>query len=252
MLLAIVSAYAESPDKGKLIDFRIGASLGFSFNGYRDETDMPLNRYLNTLIYIIDGNIEHGNFFHSFNFDFLKGEIERFPTDSQNEYIIFQKIYWEYALDYRLWGNQAFPGYFGGALRGIHLLETMDYIGRTNLGPGSTPTLFPVYNDFVSLNVHASQKWVVNAKNNFIFSLSFPVFGHAFRPPYIVYQEPYENRITSLHNYWAVFGDLKYNYKITTLLSIYSGFGFELSHINFPKPRKDAQSRLNIGMAFTF
>jgi hypothetical protein len=240
-------------DKREQSDFRIGASLGYSFNGYRDETNLSVSRYLNTLIYIIDGNIEHGNSFHSFNFGFFLGEIERFPADFQKEYI-FQKFHWEYALDYRLWGNQTLPGYFGGALRGTHSLEAIDYLEITDLD--IAPTVFSVYNNLVSLNVHMSQKWIINTESDFIFSLGFPVFGYAIRPPYADYLwfhgERYENKIVSLHNYLAVFGDLKYNYKINTQLSLYLGFGFELSHINFPMPRKDAQSRLNIGMAFTF
>jgi hypothetical protein len=269
MLLAVVSAYAESPDKGKPIDFRIGASLGYSFTGYRDETDVSLNKYLNTLTYIVDGNIEHGNFFHSLNFGFFTGKIEGMltnPDTYQQEYT-FSRLYLEYALDYRLWGNQTFPGYLGGAVQGFYFWEITDIINNirsTNI----TPRSVNFSNVLVSLNIHVSQKWIIDKKNTFVFSVNFPVLGYASRPPYIAYllrkdeialwQDEIvaelwqDDRMVSLHNYWAVFGDLKYNHKINSLLSLYSGLDFALSHIDFPMPRKDAQFRLNSGIAFTF
>jgi hypothetical protein len=61
-----------------------------------------------------------------------------------------------------------------------------------------------------------------------------------------------EKKITSIHNYRAVFGDLKYNQQINGLLSFYLGLGFELSHITFPQSRKDASFCLNAGIAFSF
>jgi hypothetical protein len=96
-----------------------------------------------------------------------------------------------------------------------------------------------------------------------VFSAGFPVFGYAIRPAYFgwLYGDVEKGaaailgdfgKITSVHNYWAVFGDLKYHHKVNPLISLYSGLGFELSHINFPRPRKDAILRLSSGMAFTF
>jgi len=58
--------------------------------------------------------------------------------------------------------------------------------------------------------------------------------------------------IISLHNYWAIFGDLKYQHKINMLISLYSGLGFEFSRINFPRPMTDAILRINSGIVFTF
>jgi len=248
--------------------FRIGASLGYSFTGYREETYSPINRYLNSLTFIIDGNIEKGNFFHSLNIGFFMGNAEMAdgekailrqdydPQKGEAYYLAYiQKYlyirgYLEYALDYRLWGNDTFPGYFGGNFRTDTYMQFAHYPSITGI---------------LSLGLHATQKWIINLENNLIFSLGFPVFGYAIRPAYagadyalIKYsaEDPIKvitlGEITSLHNYWAVFGDLKYHHKINTLLSLYSGLGFELSRINFPRPRIDAIFRLNSGIAFTF
>jgi hypothetical protein len=248
--------------------FRIGASLGYSFAGYREETYSPVNRYLNNLTFIIDGNIEKDNFLHSLNIGFFMGNAEmdggenavlRQDYDPQKgeayylaylQQYLFIRGYLEYALDYRLWGDETFPGYLGGAFRADTYMQFAHYPGITGL---------------VSLDVHATQKWIVNSENNLILSISFPIFGYAVRPAYagadyalIQYssQKPWKiiklGEIVSLHNYWAVFGDLKYHHKVNTLLSLYSGLGFELSRINFPRPRTDAIFRLNSGIVFTF
>jgi hypothetical protein len=109
---------------------------------------------------------------------------------------------------------------------------------------------------YFSLNVHITQKWIINAENEFAFSTGFPIFGYALRPSYFALNTDMEimgtneQEIISLHNYWAIFGDLKYRYKINTLLSLYSGIGFELSHIDFPQPRKDSLFRLYAGISF--
>jgi len=257
MLLALLhtgQAAAQSPETEK--PFRIGISLGYSFTGYREETNLSLNRYLNTLTYIIDGNIEKGSLLHSFNIGFFRGENEAItakplyeikidpliqPFASYQNETIYTRGYLEYALDRRLWGNQMFPGYLGGAFRGdVYVMET---------------AIYPTFTVLASLDVHATQKWIINAENIFVFSAGFPIFGYAFRPSYfgmVFGYEEMEKRITSLHNYWAVFGDLKYHHKINALVSLYSGLGFELSRINFPQPRLDAIFRLNAGVAFSF
>jgi hypothetical protein len=113
--------------------------------------------------------------------------------------------------------------------------------------------------------LHVTQKWIINQENHFTFSAGVPFFGYTLRPPYagadaaiMKYAEESPLRlftlgnVVSLHNYWALFGDLKYHHKVNQLLSLYSGLGFELSHINIPRPRRDATLRLNAGIAFTF
>jgi hypothetical protein len=259
-LAALSVEQTTKPEK----PFRVGTSLGYSFSGYREDTDLPLNRYLNTLTFIIDGNIEKGKYFHSFNVGFFRGKNEALPANPvyQTEvyphdqiYVYYQKEtvftrgYLEYALDYRLWGNKTFPGYLGGAFRAdVYAAETALHLYFTGI---------------VSLDVHASQKWIINEENVLVFSAGFPVFGYAIRPAYFgwLYGDVEKGaaailgdfgKITSVHNYWAVFGDLKYHHKVNSLISLYSGLGFELSRINFPRPRKDAILRLSSGMAFTF
>ena len=266
IMLIIGKATAQSPQTER--PFRIGTSLGYSFAGYREETYSPINRYINNLTFIIDGNIEKGNFFHSLNIGFFMGNAEMAdgekavlrqdydPQKGEAYYLahlqqyLYIRGYLEYALDYRLWGNDTFPGYLGGAFRADTYMQFAHYPSITGL---------------VSLDVHASQKWIINSENHLVLSMGFPIFGYAVRPAYagadyalIKYseQEPLKlitlGEIVSLHNYWAVFGDLKYQHTINTLLSLYSGLGFELSRINFPRPRIDSIFRLNSGIVFTF
>ncbi|MDR1587245.1 MAG: hypothetical protein LBS57_07310, partial [Treponema sp.] len=77
--------------------------------------------------------------------------------------------YLEYALDYRLWGNQTFPGFLGGAFRADTYLQFAHYPSVTVLA---------------SLDIHATQKWIINRENVLTFSAGFPVFGYAVRPSY--------------------------------------------------------------------
>jgi hypothetical protein len=229
---------------------RIGTGLGYSFIGYREETDSPLNRYLNTLNFNINANIEKNNFYYLFNFGFLTGETEpieiknddNFFTYYQRESLFF-RLFFENALDYRLWGNRVFPGYLGSALRGdfyYSVLQQSNYYSLTVL---------------CSLDIHVTQKWIISGGKELVFSASIPFFGYAIRPPYygLLYAPlDLEDRIISFHNYRAVFGDLKYHHQISGLFSFYLGLGFELSHITFPQPRKDALFCLNAGIAFSF
>ena len=260
--LTTVQAAAET---GK--PFRVGAALGYSFTGYREETYSGVNRYLNTLSYTIDGAIEKTRFLHSFNAGFFMGNskitapetvvLEDYdPVKGEAFYVAnhpqYRAIrgYFKYALDYKLWGSDTFPGYLGGAFRADAYLQFANY---------------PSISGLVSLNLHLTQKWIINSDNIFSFSAGFPVFGYAVRPPYagadaaiIKYASEQPMKIltmgkpVSLHNYWAVFGDLKYQHKVNQLISLYSGCGIELSRINFPRPRIDALLRLNSGIAFTF
>jgi hypothetical protein len=237
----------------------LGAALGYTFSGYREETDVPLNRNLNTLSFAVNGNAEEGRFFHSFNIGFFTGTneaIEAYPLDRTElnsdlyeqyfEYYrmedTYTRLYLEYALDYKLWGPPKFPGFLGGAFRvDSYIIEKLDNIQYMNL------TII------VSLGLHVSQKWIINADNVLVFSAEFPLFGYALRPSYPgSFVWPLETDIVSLHNYWAVFGDLKYIHRITSLLSLYSDIGFELSMVNFPKPRRDAILTLIAGIAFAF
>jgi hypothetical protein len=248
ILINAVQAAAQSPEAEK--PFKIGTGLGYSFIGYRDETDLPLNRYVNTLNFNINGNIKKNNFYYSFNFGFLSGENQPLEIGNNDPYFSyyqressFLRSYLENALDYRLWGNSVFPGYLGGAIRGdvyYSVLLQSNYYSLTAL---------------VSLGVHVTQKWIISDGKEFIFSASLPVFGYAFRPPYYgLLYSPFdmEQKITSLHNYRAVFGDLKYHNQINGLFAFYFGLGFELSLVTFPQPRKDALFCLNAGIAFSF
>jgi len=257
-----VAAEQQAPAARPLDEHRpylLGAGFGYTFSGYREETDTPLNRFLNTFFFAFNGNIEKGKFFHSFNIGFFKGKneaVEAYPLDRRElesdlleqffEYYrmedICTRLFLEYALDYRLWGNKMFPGFLGGALRlDSYLIEKLDNFQYMNLTV------------IASLDLHASQKWIINAENVFVFSAAFPLFGYALRPSYLGgFVWPLEKNIVSLHNYWAVFGDLKYIHKITSLLSIYSDIGFEFSLINFPRPRRDAILKLIVGIAFAF
>jgi len=237
------TAKAEKP-------IRVGAGLGYSFIGYREETDLPINRYLDNFNFNFNGNIEKNDFYYSFNFGILTGEIDPLEIKNDNDYFtysrkeaVFLRLYLEHALDYRLWGNSVFPGYLGGALRGdlyYSALQESYYYSLTVL---------------CSLNIHATQKWIISDGKELIFSASIPFFGYGIRPPYYgLFYAPLdsEKSIVSLHNYRAVFGDLKYHQKISELFSFYFGLGFELSHVTFPQSRRDASFCMNAGITFTF
>ncbi|MDR1307124.1 MAG: hypothetical protein LBK74_06095 [Treponema sp.] len=266
ILALVTAAYTAAQTTEK--PFRLGASLGYTFSGYKERTYSPVNRYLNTLTFLLDGNIERSNFLHSLNIGFFMGNSE---TKNKTEAVLAQdydpqkgkSYYWaylpeylavrgylEYALDYRLWGSETFPGFLGGSFRADTYLQFGHYPSITVLA---------------SLGIHATQKWIVNEENVFTLSGGIPLFGYAVRPAYagadevlIKYSEesPMEiitlGRVASLHNYWAFFGDLKYQHRVNSLIGLYMGMGFEVSRINFPRPRIDALLRLSSGIAFTF
>jgi hypothetical protein len=270
ILCVIFSAAAQNTKSSEQMNknkYRVGAALGYSFAGYREETYSPINRYLNTLTYTIYGNIEKENFLHSLNISFFMGNAEikggespvllqMYDPQKGEPYIIAKssdflnvRAYLEYALDYQLWGNETFPGFLGGAFRADAYLQFAYYPSITGL---------------VSLDLHASQKWIIDNENQLILSVGFPLLGYAVRPSYagadhalIKYsaEDPLKiitlGNVTSLHNYWAVFSDLKYHHKINGLLSLSSGLYFELSRINIPRPRFDAILRLQTGISFT-
>jgi hypothetical protein len=250
---ARVSLAQEFEGKAPLIRkpfFKIGTGIGYSFTGYREETDLPLDRYVDTLSFKSNGNIEYYNFYYSYNFSFLTGETKPLEINNNDAYFIYSqkestffRLYIENALDYRLWGNSVLPGYLGCAMRGDFY-----YSALRESNYNSVTLLF-------SLNIHVTQKWIINEKNEFIFSFSIPFFGFALRPPYFgLYYSPLDADmdIISFHNYIAVFGDLKYYHHINKTLSLYLGLGFELSEINFPQPRNDASFCINAGVVFSF
>lgn len=245
-------ACAQSAEDAEAIKtekpIRIGTGLGYSFLGYREETDLPVNRDVKTFNFNLNGSFEKNNFYYSLDLGFLNGETKPMVINKDNNSNFrressFLRFFFENALDYRLWGNDVFPGYLGGAVRCdlyYSVLKQSHYYSLTLL---------------FSLNLHAAQKWVIDGKNEIIFSAGVPFFGYAFRPPYygLLYAPlDLEERITSFHNYRAVFGDLKYNRQLSELLSFYLGLGFEFSHITFPQPRKDASFCVNAGIMFSF
>jgi hypothetical protein len=266
VLVLVIAGFAAAQNREK--PFRIGASLGYTFSGYKEVTYSPINRYLNTLTFLVDGNIEKGKFFHSLNIGFFMGNSEMknkteailvrdydpqtgsdYPTAYLPEYLAIRG-YLEYALDYRLWGNETSPGFLGGAFRADTYMQFAHYPSITVLA---------------SLNIHATQKWIIDEENVLTFSAGLPIFGYAVRPAYAgadealikyVTEDPMKiitlGRIVSVHNYWALFGDLKYQHKVNSLISLYTGLGFEISRIDFPRPRNDASLRLSSGIAFTF
>jgi hypothetical protein len=256
-VITVGSVTAQSPAAERF--FRVGLGLGCSFTGYRDEIESPVNRYLNALTFLLDGNIEKGNFFHTFNISFFMGDSKRAAPHKgyiQKKYV-YAKGCIEYALDHRLWGNGTFPGYLGGAFRTVVFYSGVD-TGEI-LSPPSGAGLF-------SLDLHFTQKWIVDGRNMFVFSAGYPLLGYAVRPPYAgmddlwakyLYETDFLKiltlgEFTSFHNYWEVFGDLKYQHSVNELLSVYLGLGFQLSRFNFPQPRNDAIFRLNAGVAFIF
>jgi hypothetical protein len=124
---------------------------------------------------------------------------------------------------------------------------------------------YPSVTGLFSLDLHASQKWIINAENKLTLSIGLPLFGYAVRPAYagadhVLVAYAAENplkiitlgKVVSLHNYWAVFGNLTYEHRVNSLLSLCAGLYFEVSRINFPRPRIDSILRLNTGIAFTF
>jgi len=268
-MILIGAGQAAAQPQERERPYRVGLSLGYSFAGYREETYSPINMFLNTLTFIVDGNIEKRNFLHSFNIGFFMDNSEMITSqtavmskqidhESGEPYYFAHlpqyfavRAYIEYALAYRLWGNDTFPGYLGGTFRTDAYMQFANYPSITGL---------------LSLGLHATQKWIINPENSFILSFGLPFFGYGFRPAYAgadgatlkyVEEAPLKlitelGHIVSLHNYWAIFGDLKYHHKVNQLLSLYSGLGFELSRVNIPRPRIDAVFRLNAGIAFTF
>jgi len=257
LLFSIGRTAAQSDEKARL--FRIGAGLGYSFTEYREDTDLPINRNVHSVSFAIDSAIETGNFFHLINAGFFTGKSDGIatypysfvwdiPSDPDERHFafyskedIFTRVYAQYALGYQVWGNKAFPGYVGGALRGdFYIIDTLNN------------PLYRKITGIFSLGVHAAQKWIVNANNAFVLTVEVPFFGYALRPSYIGTSYPIETGITSFHNHWAVFSELKYHYNINALISLNAGFDFEFSRIEFPHPGKDMIFNINLGIAFTF
>lgn len=248
---------AQSPETPKL--FKVGVGLGCSFAGYRDEIEAPINRYLNSLTYIIDGNIEKGPLLHSLNIDFFFGNsktIAPYKGYEDKPHTSYRTTL-EYSLNCHLWGGKTFPGYFGGEFRLLIFLTQDKDADIRSRAP-------PTFIGLTSLDIYICQKWVINEKNTLVFSVGYPLLGYAIRSAYAgideiwgdLYNTPFKfftlGRFTSFHNYWDVYGGLKYQYKFNSLLEAYTGLGFEYSHISFPREKKDAIFRLSGGVTFTF
>ena len=268
ILLVLITLNAQqAAAQSQIKPYRVAAGIGYSFTGYRDEVESSINRYLNTFTFMINGNIEKNNFLHSFNIDFFTGSPKMpapyrgYRQKSYNS----TRVGAEYAFDCRLWGNDILPGHLGGAFRAIFHYTGVDF---TNPGVDVYDFSAPTGVGLVSLNIHISQKWNINARNTLVFSTGYPLIGYAVRPPYAGYddlwgkyleEKTYLKIVTlgefiSFHNYRAFYGDLKYHYKVSALFSPYSGISFEYSRMDSPpqRPRIDAIFRINTGIAFTF
>ena len=259
MVIFAQTAGAEEPENAR--PYSVGFGLGYSFTGYRKETDSQINRYLNAFTFLLDGSIDRGDFLHGFNIGFYMGEAqvarEYRELHDHYRYVSFRGNI-EYALDYSLWqlfGDDSFPGYLGGAFRidGFYYYDTwvMD-----------VPRLTALF----SLSGHVTQKWIIDSKQSLSFAATVPVLTYAVRPPFAGVDERVQKfsannqlmkilgtgRFASIHNYWAFFGSLKYNHQVIPLISVYGSLGFEIMYISIPRPRQDAALRLTAGMAFTF
>jgi len=266
ILVNIGQAFAQSPEEPEISKIpemtkandeakdekstRIGTGIGYSFIGYREETDLPRNRYLEAVNLNFNINSSKNKFCYSFNFGFLSGETKPLEIKSNNDNFsyyqrgnTFIRLFLENAFDYQLWGNNVLPGYLGSSMRGdfyIAASEQSNYYSFTML---------------YSFDLHVMQKWIINAGNELVFAVSVPLIGYAVRPPYygLLYGPlDSEDGVISFNNYSAVFGDLKYYHNTSKLFSFYLGLGFELSRITFPQPRNDASLCLNAGIAFSF
>jgi hypothetical protein len=248
---------SETPEMTKTHDkakpeksTRIGTGAGYSFVGYREETDLPLNRYMEAINLNFNINSAKDRFCYSLNFEFLSGETEPLEVKNNDDSFsyyqkvhTFTRLFFEHAFDYRLWGNRAFPGYLGSAIRGDFYIAT------------SEQSNYYSFTMLCSFDLHMMQKWIINAGNELVFAVSFPILGYAIRPPYygLLYGPlDSEGRVTSFENYGAIFGDIKYYHNISKLFSFYLGLGFELSRITFPQQRNDVSLSLNAGIAFSF
>jgi hypothetical protein len=249
------SSEIEESKERKTRPVRLAIGVGGIFGGLREETDSTINHYFTLLTFHIDGNVEQGNFLHTFsiggNFGYTTLPYEDKYPNREFEFMTI-RANMEYALDYRLWGDDTFPGFLGGAFRtDFHIL---------------VPFEIPKITAIASLGVHATQKWIIDPKHSLSLSVTVPLFSYAVRPPYVGVDELFElytsqgevpmiftlGKFASLHNYWALFGDLKYHFRLIDLISLNAGFGFELSRINIPAPLIIASTRLYAGVAFTF
>lgn len=230
---------------------RLGITFGASYYGYREETDIALNRKLATFNFIFDGDVIKNRIRFSFNANIFAGKNKETEVLSEEDHYFsfkqrastFIKFSLDNSVEYNLWGPEKFPGYLGGGLRADvyynYLKETIYY---------STTALF-------TLNVRVTQMFIINEKNNLVLSIEIPFFGYGIRPPNFGLQYSHidlEHKVISFHNHFAFYADLRYQYKFNQLLSLYSILGFEFSHIKFPQLRRDACSRLNIGLSFSF
>ena len=258
LLIIIIALVNIVPTAAQPSAISIGIGLGGAFTGYREETEAEINRYFNTLTYNIDGAITKGNFLHSLNAHFFSGNALMAAPYRGYEHRQYNasRAFLEYALTYRLWGNQTFPGYLGGAYRTIVYFTQVDEL------LARMPTGYILF----SLDMHIVQKWIINARNSLGLSVSFPFLGYAVRPPFAMTDSLWEKylnertyirilglgEMTSFHNFMAIFSGLKYQCRINSLLSLNAGLDLELSRFMFYRQRIDAISRFNAGISFAF
>ena len=263
LLLNTVQVSGQTPDETS--KYWAGLGMGASFTGYKDKVASPINRYTDALTYYIIGGIEKGNFLHSINMHFFIGDsVMSAPfIGYEQENFLSARGNIKYACDYRLWGTSLFPGYLGAASRMIFHYTGVDT--KTAVLDELTP---PTYLGIISLDLHITQKWILNSKNSLILSAAYPIIGYSARPPFASYDELMGQYLldnnflrlisigsfTSFHNYSALSGELKYQYDATPFISVFSCLAFELSYINLPKhrPRTDALVALNLGIVFNF
>jgi len=262
-LLLIICFYMFMPNivPAQADSSGIGAGIGISFTGYYDEIDSQISRHSHPLTYFLNGYIEKNYLLHLFNAGFFWGEAKRQAPYRGYNHVQCSSIrgYLDYSLSYRLFKNHFYSPYIGGAMRAlIHYTGPVNEAGFDKLHPSGV-VLF-------SFDLNLGQKFIINDRHSFFLSLRLPFFGYAVRPPYAgldglwikyLHEGTYSKFLTlgeaiSFHNYNAISGDLKYNFKINNRFSVYSGMEFEYSLIKFYRPRKDIIFTLNGGFTFLF
>ena len=240
---------------------QIGVGTGVSFTGYIDETNLPVSKYSNPLTYFIFGHFERGKWLHSFNVSFFWGDAKKREPFRGYIHIPCSTIRasMDYSFNYRLFEIGFYQQYIGPAIRTIaHYTGPLTGDGFNKLNPTGV--------FLTSIDLNLGHKFIINNRNSVFFSIKFPVFGYAVRPPYAGLDELWLKylhegtylkfftlgEITGPHNYFAFLGDIRYHYKINRKFSVYSGMTFEYSFISFYRPRRDLIFTLHGGVTYLF
>ena len=239
----------------------IGFGAGISLTGYYDETNSLNKTYSNAATLIIFGNFENKKLLHSFNFNFFWGDALR--VEPYKGYIqvpcssIRGQI--DYSFVYNLFERTFYSLYTGGTFRTL-----AHYTGPVI--DSEIKALNPTGVVLFSLDLNLSQKFIFNDRNFIFFSMRLPIVGYAIRPPYAgldglwqkyQHEETYYKFISvgeliSFHNYFAITGEIKYNFKINQRFAVYSAIGFDYSFISFHRSREDIILALNAGITILF